>query len=254
MELEIPQKLTLLHFSDVYSLEPFKEEPVGGIERFKTAIDSFNQEKPLTFFSGDLFQYNFLSPFTRGAHMLAAMNELGITAACFGNHEFDLKYHEISEWVDKSNFPWVCSNVKMKTDQRPPCNAREYFIFNHNGFRIGILGLVEKEWIHTTVSLLIDQISFEEPLDCTSRMEKIFQNEQCDLIIALTHMCLENDEKLALGFTGLDLILGGHIHVYRTIINNGTYCVNSGSDFREFSKISITKNEPDGPYIKINIK
>ncbi len=49
------KNLTILHFNDVYNLEEKKKEPVGGVARFKTAIQSFKHLDPLLLFSGDLF-------------------------------------------------------------------------------------------------------------------------------------------------------------------------------------------------------
>ena len=48
--------LTILHFNDVYNIEEKTNEPVGGIARFKTALDSFANLNPLILFSGDLFE------------------------------------------------------------------------------------------------------------------------------------------------------------------------------------------------------
>ena len=50
------EKLTILHFNDVYNLDEGQAEPVGGVARFKTALESFASEDPLILFSGDLFQ------------------------------------------------------------------------------------------------------------------------------------------------------------------------------------------------------
>ncbi len=53
------QKLTILHFNDVYNIEEKKSEPLGGVARFKTALDSFKELDPLILFSGDLFEPSF---------------------------------------------------------------------------------------------------------------------------------------------------------------------------------------------------
>lgn len=45
-------KLTILHFNDVYNIESRDQEPVGGAARFVTKINSFPNE-PLVLFSGD---------------------------------------------------------------------------------------------------------------------------------------------------------------------------------------------------------
>lgn len=50
------QNLTILHFNDVYNVEPRPSpEPVGGAARFCTAVKSFQHLHPLVLFSGDAF-------------------------------------------------------------------------------------------------------------------------------------------------------------------------------------------------------
>ncbi|KAH1014810.1 hypothetical protein HUJ05_012635 [Dendroctonus ponderosae] len=48
-----------------------------------------------------------------------------------------------------------------------------------------------------------------------------------------------NDVKLAENCDEIDLILGGHDHVYEQKLINGKYVIKSGTDFRQFSKIVI---------------
>lgn len=48
--------LVILHFNDVYNVEPRQSpEPVGGAARFCTAIKTFQHLNPLVLFSGDAF-------------------------------------------------------------------------------------------------------------------------------------------------------------------------------------------------------
>lgn len=48
-----------------------------------------------------------------------------------------------------------------------------------------------------------------------------------------------NDIKLAENCDDIDIILGGHDHVYEIQQINGKYVIKSGTDFRQFSKITI---------------
>ena len=48
-----PRKIQIIHFNDVYNIEPRDKEPVGGAARFKTAINSLGYSEPLVLFSGD---------------------------------------------------------------------------------------------------------------------------------------------------------------------------------------------------------
>ena len=52
-----------------------------------------------------------------------------------------------------------------------------------------------------------------------------------------------NDIQLAESDNDIDLILGGHDHVYETHEVNGKFIVKSGSDFRQFSKILINTSD-----------
>ena len=47
------EKITILHFNDVYNIEERSEEPVGGAARMKTALKQYTDKNPLILFSGD---------------------------------------------------------------------------------------------------------------------------------------------------------------------------------------------------------
>lgn len=54
-----------------------------------------------------------------------------------------------------------------------------------------------------------------------------------------------NDVQLAEKVKDIDLILGGHDHVFEIKKINDKYVIKSGTDFRQFSKISLNfTNEP----------
>lgn len=63
-----------------------------------------------------------------------------------------------------------------------------------------------------------------------------------------------NDIKLAENCDDIDIILGGHDHVYEIKQVNGKYIIKSGTDFRQFSKITINFDKPgsnDNPEVMI---
>ena len=68
-----PPDLRLLHFNDVYHIEPGSRDPVGGIARFqclhsyyKYGNEFANQPDLITFFSGDAFNPSLESTVTKG--------------------------------------------------------------------------------------------------------------------------------------------------------------------------------------------
>lgn len=79
------RKLVILHFNDVYEIDPREREPVGGVARFTTALKSFEHEDPCVLFSGDFLAPSLLSTSTKGAHMVSFFNQMNIKAMCLGN-------------------------------------------------------------------------------------------------------------------------------------------------------------------------
>ena len=62
------RQLTILHFNDVYNIEPRDKEPVGGAARFATKVASLRYLNPLIVFSGDCLnpstsEYSLLTNF-----------------------------------------------------------------------------------------------------------------------------------------------------------------------------------------------
>ena len=154
------------------------------------------------------------------------------------------------------SFPWLLSNVKVAASGRPLGEARETLVLEPRGggpfARVGLIGLWEKDVIATLATVEPALLAFEPPADCARRLcAELCGAQRCDLVIALTHMRVPNDELLArAAVPGLDLILGGHDHDYCSNIADAQLAapaggatavlyVKSGTDFRTLSEIRI---------------
>lgn len=104
-----------------------------------------------------------------------------------------------------------------------------------------MIGLVEKEWLDTLPTIDPNEVTYIDFVEAGRKLADNLRSEGCDLIIALTHMRTPNDIELAEKCQKLDLILGGHDHVYEIVKVNHLNVIKSGTDFRNFSKITITK-------------
>lgn len=101
---------------------------MGGVARFKTAVDSSKTERTLVLFSGDAFSPSLLSDIHRGTQMILPLNSLGIDVACLGNHDLDFPYDESLELQRKTNFPWVLSNFFHKGTHDRLLDTKEFVI------------------------------------------------------------------------------------------------------------------------------
>jgi 5'-nucleotidase len=71
----------LLHFNDVYRLEPSEHDPVGGVTRFQSLCNHYRQDpryqgqpELITLFSGDGFGPSLESSVTKGCSMQPDMD------------------------------------------------------------------------------------------------------------------------------------------------------------------------------------
>jgi len=232
--------LTIIHFNDIYNIEPnLSREPIGGAARFLTAIKSFQHLNPLVLFSGDAFSPSMLSTFTKGEQMVPVLNMVGTHCAVLGNHDFDHGLEVVTEHIANSSFPWLMSNVIDNETGRPLGSGRRTHVMMHNGIKIGLMGLVEKEWLDTLSTIDPKEVTYTDFIKVASQLSTQLRNEGCEIVIALTHMRTPNDIKLARNNANIDIILGGHDHVCEDHLINGIHIIKSGTDFRQFGIITI---------------
>ena len=110
-----------------------------------------------------------------------------------------------------------------------------------NGIKLGLVGLVEREWL-PTVNQLPPNLIYKSA--STTALEPIpeLKRQGAEFNIALTHQREPNDVKLAQNTSGLiDLILAGHDHFYKHHVVGDTHIVRSGSDFKQLSYLELRK-------------
>ncbi|KAF8184960.1 Metallo-dependent phosphatase-like protein [Mycena galopus ATCC 62051] len=240
--------LNILHFNDVYRCAPQKLAPNSpdtiDVTQFGALLDSLRaqwNELPdgkrdgLVLFSGDVFSPSVESSVTRGSHMVPVMNELNPDVSLTGNHDFDFgepfmppSYPHLSQLIKATSFPWLLSNIVDTNTSQVPEGLSEFQILERAGLRIGIIGLVEKEWIDTVATWPANFVYNDMKQVGLKLSERLRGEYGCELVIALTHCrfdislakdllalspSAQGDNSIASSH-GVDLILGGHDHLY----------------------------------------
>jgi len=92
-------------------------------------------------------------------------------------------------------------------------------------------------------------VTYEDFCPCGRRLAKQMREEGADVVIALTHMRVPNDELLAHEVPEIDIILGGHDHHYdvKPVGSHGTYVLKSGTDFRDITVLRLEFTDVKGP-------
>nr|XP_024218519.1 uncharacterized protein LOC112211301 [Halyomorpha halys] len=230
-------EITIIHYNDVYNVE-------DRAARFSTAVKKFNHLDPIVLFSGDALSPSMLSTTNKGAQMIPVLNEVGTSCAVFGNHEFDFGLEVLSKRISETTFPWLMSNVVDNETGQPLGDGKTFHSIEKCGKRIGLVGLVEREWLDTLATINPDELTFVDFVEAGTKIGAQLKNDGCDYVIALTHMRMPNDIKLAEHCDEIDLILGGHDHIYAVKKVNGKLIVKSGTDFFNFSKLTLNFSNP----------
>lgn len=77
-----------------------------------------------------------------------------------------------------------------------------------------MVGLVEKEWLETLSCVNLSEVSYLDFVEEGRRIAQDLKAQGADVVVALTHMRVPNDKRLAEEVAEIDLILGGHDHHY----------------------------------------
>jgi 5'-nucleotidase len=101
-----------------------------------------------------------LSTFTQGEQMIPVLNKAGTACAVFGNHDFDHGLDILDKWVEKTTFPWLMSNVIDNETGRPLGNGKISHIIIHDNVKVGLMGLVEREWLDTLPNIDPNEVTF----------------------------------------------------------------------------------------------
>ncbi len=221
-------EIQFLQMNDVYDITPGLADNLGGLDRVATIRKELLAKNPNTYtvLAGDFISPSVLGTLKyegkriRGRHMVETLNTLGLDWVVFGNHEFD--YDDLADLqarLDESNFTWLAANARLKTGA-----GAERFFKNRNGQKEPCpdnLVLTVKDADGTTVRLglfgvLIDTgrkpwVEYSSWSDAAAANYNQLKS-QSDVVVALTHLSVGDDKKLAAMLPEVPLVMGGHEH------------------------------------------
>lgn len=79
--------------------------------------------------------------------MIPVLNSVGVHCAVYGNHDFDFGVDHLEDMAEKCEFPWLLSNITDKNTDLPLANGKIKHMMDWHGVKVGLMGLVEQEWI-----------------------------------------------------------------------------------------------------------
>lgn len=203
-------EFTIFTFNDVYDIHP-KADGIGGFSTLQTMLEKEreNCQHHITTMNGDFLFPSIFSSMDKGQHRVELFNAMGVDLVVLGNHEFDFGPQVVLERIQESNFPWLGANV-YDTDGNYFSGDKQTKVIDVDGVKIGFFGLVTNET--PIVSSTENRVLFC-PLKLTAkRMCQELKEQGVDVIVALTHLFIDEDRQLAHEVPEIHVILGGHDH------------------------------------------
>jgi len=233
--------LTLLHTSDIHSrLFPYEQvitqvdstlglgeinsvSNIGGVARMSYVLnrERARSGRVLHLDSGDCFQGAPIFNFFAGEPEVRAMSALGVDAAVLGNHEFDRGAQNVATQFQRwSNFPLLSANYKFEQTTQDIPNygrvgtvARPFVVLNTGGLRVAAIGMANL----SSFTSIFDQPNKSglTPINTIEVAQTYVDllRPYVDLVVMVTHLGLDVDQRMVRGTTGIDIVLGGHNHV-----------------------------------------
>jgi len=228
--------LAIIHTNDTHSqLEPFVEGEGydagnGGILRRECLIREVRSQEPnvLVFESGDFVQGTPYFNLFKGDAEMELMNFLKLDAVTLGNHEFDNGIEALATMLKKADFPVICTNYDVSQTVLKGI-VKPWLIVKRGKLLIGIVG-ANINLKGLTLSSNYEGLVYLDPISTVeARAEWLKKKKKCDIVICLSHLGYQydtnkpDDLKLAEKSRNIDVILGGHTHLYLkepTLIRN----------------------------------
>ena len=235
-EISSAKLIQILHTNDTHSFLDSTDHNtnLGGAARLKSLIDYYknkmNEEgvKTLVMDAGDFTEGNLYYMADQGRKVFDVHNEMGYDVGALGNHDYLMGTPDLDKILGEMDlkFSLVAANLQMNyAFKNMRAKIKPFKEFEIDGIKIGVLGLTTNEIFYKWrfAGGLVSN-----PYTAAKQYEKILKQRNNDFIIALTHIGVLNDIKLAERSKYIDLIVGGHSH---TALFKPSYGINKEKKF-----------------------
>jgi 2',3'-cyclic-nucleotide 2'-phosphodiesterase (5'-nucleotidase family) len=226
--------LTIFHSNDFHGYEP------ANLSRQAWIVNQEREKNPNVLFlnAGDIFTRGIYHQVFYGELEFAELNAMSLDAFTLGNNEFkatgdaDTAQRYLFALIQQANFPILCANIRQKKDGSYLPGVTPFIVKNIKGIKIGILGVSAnriQDYSQAKGFVVEDQLE---------TAQKIYSkaSQEADLVIALTHVGFDVDQKMADAIPGLAVIVGGDSHTVlkEPFFKNGIPIVQTGGEGSQY--------------------
>ncbi len=208
--------------------------------------------------AGDFSQGTPYVSLSKGESAIEMMNAAGYDVVTLGNHDFDYGYAQLMENLSKAQFTTLCCDVYLAETGEPILPA-SVVMEPQGGVKIGFIGIETPETatkVNPGLITEIDFATFDKLYEATqAAVDEI--RDDCDLVIALSHLGMEPEGALN-GYrsadmldhvTGIDFTIDGHAHYVMTSALDGKAIQSTGT---RFAYIGVVVIDPETKTVEDN--
>jgi 5'-nucleotidase len=232
-------RLTLLHTADIHSrIFPYdlqilqidselglgtlnQVKNVGGVARLSYLLnrERARADRVLHVDSGDVFEGAPIFNFFQGEPEVRASSMMGTDVMVIGNHEFDdgaiNALRQMQKWAD---FPLLAANYVFPPrgtakDTGLDSILKPFTVFDLEGLKVGVIGMGNFSSLGSVFqqpnSLGLEVLNTAEVAQAYVDLLRPL----VDVVVVLSHLGLDVDERMVRGTTGIDVVEGGHNHI-----------------------------------------
>ena len=230
-------EIILLHTNDMHS-------KIDNMARLAYLADSLRKLHPFVFLvsAGDNFTGNPVVDMIpdKGYPMIDLMNRCGFKVSAMGNHEFDMGQSFFVKRKDQARFPFICCN--LDASNAPMGQIKPYMVLGTTpGDSIAFLGLIQLDdnGLPSAHPSNMKDVKFVNGL--IKAREFVWLKKKYGVLIALSHLGVDDDVRLADSIPQFDLIIGGHSHtlIDPAKVENGVMIVQAGAHMKYVGKTTL---------------
>jgi 5'-nucleotidase len=227
-------ELVLLHTADTHSaLFPFSERigwldarrglgpegavaRVGGFARLAALVanERARAKRVLLLDSGDAFQGSLAFDRFSGEPELRALSAIGVQAQALGNHELDRGARNLGDrYRELGTFPLLAANYLDDSGLGVADLVSRFVVLAADGLRVGVIGVGNVQSVPELRERpnelgALAGVAAQAVQGAVDELRPVV-----DVVVVLTHLGLDGDERLVRETSGIDAVLGGHQHI-----------------------------------------
>lgn len=261
-----PLLFTILHTNDEHSAllpsplsdyDPTGSDPtLGGFARLAQLVNEIRAAKAQSgeptvlvsagdFLSGSPFAWLALEGY---AVELELMQAIGYDIVALGNHEYDFGPEILAEYLTAAGYPQASTRtVLLASNTRPPQGHAlneigikgTHLMTLKNGLKLGFFSIMGVDAVD--VAPLATPVEFADQVATARTAVGELRAAGANVVIAVNHAGLDEDEALARQVGGIDVIISSHCHtaLTRPRIVGSTIIAQAGSSLSHLGVLAL---------------